>query len=98
MKDIVSFINEFFVWVSLAVAVIYSPFAKSWFKSIGIVLIISLLSFCIGIYDIMFAADGKKNLLACLVFPIFLLIIAIVFRLLRLTILPLHKKEVISTK
>ena len=93
MKDFISIFDELFVWVALAVAIIYGPLARSWFKSIGIVLFISLLSSLVGVYDIMLAADGRKNILACLVFPIILLIIAIITRSIRLVIFPIHKKK-----
>lgn len=78
-----SSIDEAVVIAAVCVAVFYAPFAKSWLKAIVVVLAISILSSALGLLQITLAADGAKNILACFVFPLLSLGIAIILRSLK---------------
>jgi len=86
---IVDIIDNLLIPVTMVISWIYGAFAKTWIRAIIVVLGISIVSSVIGLYDITLAADGKKNILACFLFPFANLIQMVIARAIKLMIFDL---------
>jgi len=93
MLKFIHIISQISTLLTIWIALIYGPFAKTWLRALLVVLAVSIVASVAGIYEIVLVADGKQNILAVISFPINLLIIASVARLVKLAVFSLFKKR-----
>jgi len=83
MHQALSVADSVFAIVSVIIALVYAPLSRTWLRAILATLLSSIVSAAIGLLLIATIPDSGKSVLACVLFPLSLIVVACVARVVK---------------
>jgi hypothetical protein len=86
MHQALSLLDFVFAIVSVIIALVYAPLSRTWLRAILATLVSSIVSAALGLFLIATIPDSGKSVLACVLYPLSMIVVACVARAVKLVV------------